>query len=71
MIDLTTIDDNKEQEAMYLYKWLLKGHDWYWRSSDDGRFLSKWMEREKQIERLRESIDPTNIVYNQYSPYKK
>jgi hypothetical protein len=71
MIDLTTIDDNKEQEAMYLYKWLLGRHDFFWRQSDDHRFLDKNIEREKQILKLKEICDPTGIIYNQFNPFKK
>lgn len=68
MDSLISIDENKEQEAMYLYKWLLERFDFYWRQSDDPRFLEKNIEREKSILKLKDYCDPSGIIYNQYAP---
>lgn len=71
MDNLTTVDNQDERNMMYLYQYLLKRHDWHWRASDDSRFLDRNIERERQIDKLRELIDPSNILYNQFSPFKK
>lgn len=71
MDSLTTIDESQEQEAMYLYKWLLERFDFRWRSRDDERYLDRDLERNRQIEKLRELIDPSSVIYNQYAPKDK
>lgn len=53
------------------YQHLLRSHDFLWRSTEDARYIDKYIDEEKQIEKLRQEFDPRNELFNQFSPYKK
>lgn len=60
-----------KKDSWELYGHLLRIHDWYWRQSDDHRFLDANMDREAEINKLQKMHDQRAELYNMYSPYKR
>lgn len=60
-----------KKDSFELYQHLLRIHDFYWRATEDHRYIDKHIEEENEIERLRKIHDQRNELYNSYSPYKK
>lgn len=71
MDSLTEIDNQEERNMMYLYTYLLKKHDFRWSSREDSRYLARDLERQRQIEKLRDLVDPSHTIYNQFNPFHK
>lgn len=59
-----------KRDSWEYYGHLLRVHDWYWRQSDDHRFVEQNIERENEIHRLQKIHDQRAELYNSYSPWK-
>lgn len=71
MNDISQIDNQEEKNMMYLYTYLLKKHDFRFTSREDSRYLARDLERQRQIEKLRDIIDPSHVIYNKFNPFHK